>query len=187
MKYYRLLTILGLCVLWMSSGLLAKTEEPKRAAGAEDRMELPEGVKAPQVVRLLRMSDEELASLRKAVEFVESMDGEEKIALRRTIGELRRSEVSRSKEAERGRTGRSEVERGPLREEWQTFRKKYEKDGKSLRDLSPAERRSLFREHLSEQKEPRSHEAARGEHQRKKDQRSKGDPRRGAKQSKQKE
>ncbi|MCH8475466.1 MAG: hypothetical protein LAT55_09590 [Opitutales bacterium] len=183
MKHYKLITILGLCALWMTSGLSAESEEANEAAETSAQVELPEGVTAPQVVRLLRMSDEELASLRHAVEFVESMDEEEKGELRRTIGQLRRSEARRSGETRRERGERAEPEAGPLREEWQAFREQYEEDGESLEDLSPVERRALFREHLREQRETRGREAGPGQRQRQEDQRSRGNPRGGPRQS----
>lgn len=148
MKTKRSILVLGVMALICGVHLQAETGEARTPA-EEREMVLPEGVSAPQVVRLMRMSDEELASLRKAVEFVESLDEEERQAMRRAIGEMRRGEVSRSGEAERGGPGQG---RGQLREEWQAFREAYEKDGSSLEDLPPAERRALFREYIREQR-----------------------------------
>ena len=174
-----LVYLLAILLALTSASVWAETETRSSDARTAD-LELPEGVRAPQVVRLMRMSDDELASLRKAVEFVESLEDEQRQEMRRAIGEMRRSEA-RSREAARDGTGE---QRGQLREEWQTFREEYEKDGESLRDLPPAERRALFRQHLREQRQEGRREAAREDRRGgEQEQRSRGNPRGGPRQA----
>lgn len=158
------------------SSLLGESDQSVDSEEPSREMILPEGVSAPQVVRLLRMSDEELASLRSAVEFVESLDEQERQEMRRTIAEMRRSEVSGQGQAERGTPGQA---RGPLRAEWQNFRETFEQEGASLEDLPPAERRALFREHLRQQGQSGRPETRAGQRPHAGEDRPRGGPRQG--------